>query len=399
MSNANSIPRAMSGRVDQPLYGNTPTNYSIKRRQRLADALRESATDSSPVGHWSQAAARVLNGFVGGMQERRAEKEADQRRQALADSLGGDASPSELRRAGILYEAPELLSVAGDMQGQSNADRAFNYQQGRDARQDARWQQGFNAEQTRDDRNYGLEREKFDWQKNAPPDPTGDMREYEYSLQNPGFADYQTNLKRAGATNVNTTVGGSNETELGKKLSGKEGEAWSGYLDSANVSGGTLQDLDALDELLKVAPQGPIAGRLAEAFPGFSSAGDAVQSIVMRIAPTLRTPGSGSTSDIEYEGMLKSIPRLRNSPQGNAMISGVMRAKQQVNVERGQIVSAYQNRQIDEQTARAKLQELNARSILSPELKAMLGGEEAPQDQGYGLNDLEQEMRRRGLAQ
>lgn len=389
----------------KPLFGEIPNSSKIKRRQRLADALRANAMDSSPVGHWTQALARGVSGFVGGMEERRAEKESEQRRQMLADALGGNASPGDLRKAAIMYEAPELLNVAGDMQQQSNSDRAFNYQQGRDTREDERWQQGFNHNVNQDNRNFGLEREKFDWQKNAPPTPTDDMREYDYYAEqeraagrDPApFMDYQTNVRRAGATNITNSVG-AGENSLRKKLSEKEGEGWSGYLDSAAVSGGMMQDMTALDELLKVAPQGPIAGRLAEAFPGFSTAGDAAQSIMLRVAPSLRTPGSGSTSDIEYQGMLQSLPRLSNSPGGNQIISGVMKAKAQLNVERGQIVSAYQNGQIDDQTARAKLQELNQRSIMSPEMKAMLGmgATEAPTDD-YGINDLEQEMQRRGL--
>jgi hypothetical protein len=150
---------------------------------------------------------------------------------------------------------------------------------------------------------------------------------------------------------------------------------------------------------MKVAPQGPLVGRLAQMFPGFSTAGDAFQSVTKRLAPTLRTPGSGSTSDIEYDGMLQSVPRLQNSPGGNQIISQMMRAKSQINIERGEIVAAYQNNQIDDQTARARIRELNRRSIMTPEMKQILRGEVVGKQDGPGLIDIEQEMRRRGLAQ
>jgi len=371
----------------KPLYGSNAS--AIKKNRHIADMLMKGAFDVSPVDHPYGAIARIGAGIVGGMKDREADKLQEQRNLNIAQALGADLSPEQLMSMSAQYESPELMQAA-----------RFSYDKGRDAKSDERWrqgfdadqayrgqqqqnwQQGFSADQARDNRNYGLEREKFDWQKNSPPDPTNDMREYDfYSQQEKAagrepapFVDYQTSVKRAGATNINNTVGAS-EPALRKKLSEKEGESWSGYLDSANVSGSTLQDLGALDELLKVAPQGPVAGRLAEMFPGFSTAGDAAQSIMVRVAPTLRTPGSGSTSDVEYQGMLKSLPRLSNSPGGNAMISSVMRAKAQLNVERGQIVAAYQNGQMDDQIARQKLQELNSRSILSPELKAMLGGD------------------------
>jgi hypothetical protein len=40
------------------------------------------------------------------------------------------------------------------------------------------------------------------------PDPTDDIREFEYGLKNPQFTDYMTNQKKAGATSIHNTVGG-----------------------------------------------------------------------------------------------------------------------------------------------------------------------------------------------
>ena len=131
--------------------------------------------------------------------------------------------------------------------------------------------------------------------------------------------------------------------------------------------------MQVLDELIKVAPQGPITGRLAELFPVVSSAGDAFQSIVKRIAPTLRAPGSGATSDIEYDGMFRSLPALRNRPEANAAISQIMKAKAAINVERSGIVDAYGRGEISAGEARNKIAELDKRSILTPELSQAIG--------------------------
>lgn len=211
------------------------------------------------------------------------------------------------------------------------------------------------------------------------------VQEFQFAKQN-GFAGSYADFLQVGhpGTTINMPTLGQEPPDhvLRKKLGEKEADTWNGYTTSADIAGGRTQDLQVLDELLKQAPQGPLTGRLAEAFPGFSSAGDAAQSIVARIAPTMRTPGSGSTSDVEYEGFLKGLPRLRGTPQGNALISQVLQAKNGIEVERGQIVSAYLNNTISAVDARKKLSEINKRSILSPDLKRMISatGGKAPAD-------------------
>jgi flagellum-specific peptidoglycan hydrolase FlgJ len=215
-----------------------------------------------------------------------------------------------------------------------------------------------------------------------PPEAPSDVREYEYYVaqetkagrQPEPFGQWQRNNKKASATSVNVGGEGGADGALRKKLSEEEGKRWSTLLEGATTAGALQQDMGALDELLKVAPQGPIQGRLANMFPGISSAGDAAKSIISRVAPSLRTPGSGATSDVEYEGMLKSLPSLLNQPAANAAISAAVKAKAALNIERGTIISAYQNEQIDAATARKQLDEINKRSILTPELKSAIEG-------------------------
>lgn len=211
--------------------------------------------------------------------------------------------------------------------------------------------------------------------QNPQAKPTDDMREYEFAKSqgfDGSFLDFQLSQKKAGATNVN--VGGEpSDGALRKKLDEKTGELWSTYQQTGATSAATMQDMQVLDELIKVAPQGPITGRLAEMFPGVSSAGDAFQSIVKRVAPTLRAPGSGATSDIEYDGMLRSLPALRNNPEANAAISQIMKAKAAINVERSGIIDAYGRGDISAGQARSQIAELDKRSILTPELSQAIG--------------------------
>jgi hypothetical protein len=177
----------------------------------------------------------------------------------------------------------------------------------------------------------------------------------------------------AGGTTVNIGGDTTPDAALRKQLSEKEGERLSKALGAAMQAGGLAQDFEVIDELVKIAPQGPITGRLAQILPGASSAGAVFESFVKRIAPTLRVEGSGSTSDIEYEGMLKSIPQLVNKPEANVAIAEAMKMKAQLNVKRGEVIMAYQNQTIDANEMRKQLAELNRASILSPTLKMMLG--------------------------
>ena len=219
----------------------------------------------------------------------------------------------------------------------------------------------------------------------AKDDRTGSMREYSLSVNQaiargepaPTFDEWKRANAKAGASTQTVNVGGetsvpADEAELRKKLGGKEGELWASYLESGGVASGTAQDMEMLDALIEMAPAGPVQGRLVEMFPGISDAGAAFQSVVSRVAPTLRAPGSGSTSDIEYEGMLKSLPMLRNRPNANRAIATAMKTKAQINMDRASVVSAYQSEQITASEARARLQEINSRSIMTPELKSAI---------------------------
>lgn len=204
----------------------------------------------------------------------------------------------------------------------------------------------------------------------TPENPTS-VQEYEYGVRNPEYFERQESLKRAGANSVTTNVGGEGgaDSSLRKKLSEKEGENWAAYKDQGAVSAGTAQDMALLDSLITMAPQGPVQGRLAQMFPGFNSAAAAFESVVKRVAPTLRAPGSGSTSDIEYDGMLKSLPGLQNNPEANAAISAMMKAKAAINMERSAIVDAYQNEEITAAEARREIAKINSRSIMTPEIE------------------------------
>jgi hypothetical protein len=213
--------------------------------------------------------------------------------------------------------------------------------------------------------------------KPVAPAATSDMREYDFAKSQGyqgSFMDFQTARQPKGTT---VNVGG-NEGALQKELATQEGKNWAAYQKAGAVSAGTVQDMEVLKELAPQVPSGPVAGRLATWFPGVSSSGAAFQSIVSRVAPTLRVEGSGATSDIEYNGMLASLPSLINQPEANIAIAEMMQAKAQINAERGNIVTQYQNGQITDAQARQAMQDLDSRSIITPKMRGLLGLPAAP---------------------
>lgn len=176
---------------------------------------------------------------------------------------------------------------------------------------------------------------------------------------------------------------GDTSNVLRKKFDEKEAETWSNYQKEATTAAGLQRGMELLDTI-GTAPQGPLVGRIAQMFPGFDTNAALFESIVKRLAPAQREPGSGSTSDIEYAGMLASLPALINNPEANRLISSAVRAQAQIAVQRGTIVTQWRNGQLEDAAARTALNELNSKSILTPELQKMI--EAAQTDQPIDLN-------------
>jgi hypothetical protein len=231
----------------------------------------------------------------------------------------------------------------------------------------------------------------------APEKPTPDMQNFQFDKANGYEGSFHQWLEDKRRKDPLVQVNTGDTPDAGEKkqreaAGAKEGERWDAMEASGSVAGTQKQQLLVLDDLIKIAPQGPITGRLAEMFPGFTSAGAAFNSITKSIAPTLRTPGSGSTSDIEYEGMLNSLARLSNNPDANQLINDMMKAKADINIERADVVTAWRNEELTSKQARSKLSELNKRSIMTPKMRKMLddvGGAEANDPVGTEYDSID----------
>lgn len=154
----------------------------------------------------------------------------------------------------------------------------------------------------------------------------------------------------------------------------KKAELYTKWSQGAANSAEILRAVPLMDELVKMAPTGGLTGMFMEKFPmfkGFSNAASVLDSIIKPLAPKLRVEGSGSTSDIEYEGMLDGYARLRNTPEGNLAINMAVKNKAQIEVEVGNEIDKAAAGEQTYAEADAKIKEIRSRSILTPELKAL----------------------------
>lgn len=366
----------------------TYTKADADRKRELAKQLMGSGFRAkNPLG----ALAMALEGGVSGMYDKEASGAEAAGSKQIAELLQGKDYAGVM---GNEWANPQQSALASMLQGRewNQQDQAANW-----AREDSRFAQQQALEREKMSQpEWGFENINGDivaYNKRDPsggtqtvydgPAPVADqptsVQEFQFSQENPEFAQFLQN-KSGPLVNVNTGDGA--DSALNKALSTQEGESWATIKDAGMVAGAMGQDLGLLDELIKVAPQGPIIGPLAETFKGFNSAGDAFQSIVKRVAPSLRTPGSGATSDIEYQGFLDSLPALKNSPEGNMLINQIMKSKAAINKQRSDIVTAYQAGDLSAEQARAEMARLNSASIVTPEMRKALAGVGATEPSG-----------------
>ena len=208
---------------------------------------------------------------------------------------------------------------------------------------------------------------------------------------------YKQEVDRLQKSGINVNVGGDQTSELDKTLMKATGTRFNSYLLAGDKAAALIPELRTLEQLSSMAPSGPLQGRLAEAFPEFNNASAAFMSTVERLAPTMRVEGSGSTSDIEFNAMLRSLGSLKNSPEANKMIYDAFRKKAMLDQARAETVRLYQAKQLTLEEANAKLGKLNAERILSDDLRSLVDPEgstaveipeQAPQNLPQGIIDL-----------
>jgi hypothetical protein len=142
--------------------------------------------------------------------------------------------------------------------------------------------------------------------------------------QNPDWVETQMKLRKAGAPNTNVNMPRPERSIL------KVDEERLNELSTAASSARRFaQTSSVINNLLKGAGGGGLIklGTETAAYLGIKgdtiAANDLVESLNTRLATEVRAPGSGSTSNLEFEAYRTAAPSLRNSEQGRQLMAEV----------------------------------------------------------------------------
>lgn len=167
-------------------------------------------------------------------------------------------------------------------------------------------------------------------------------------------------------TKVDINQKGENkfEEELGKG----QAKRFNDLISEGDAAQGRLADIQTLRETSRrLGSQGSSANLKSTIGPYAESLGIKVdglsdiqlyESITNRLAPTLRAPGSGSTSDIEFKGFMRAIGPLSNTPAAREMILDTFEAASRNDVARADIASRLAQKEITRGQAEKELRSL-----------------------------------------
>lgn len=187
---------------------------------------------------------------------------------------------------------------------------------------------------------------------------TSEMKDFLAGQENPAFRAYETAQKKAGVAQTDKFGGKSDELAA---------ERFAGYQQEGLVARDTVANMQRLTDLSRNIGTGKMAevtktfGPYAEALgikvDGLSDI-QLFDSMVAKIAPTMRVPGSGATSDFDAKQFLAALPSLSNTTEGNALIGQTTAAIERNKVAAGEIANKVFNEELTWQEAEKQIQAL-----------------------------------------
>jgi hypothetical protein len=198
--------------------------------------------------------------------------------------------------------------------------------------------------------------------------PTDEQREYAQAQRQGyqgSFFQYKTDLAKAKAQNItiDQKAEGSFDTKAGQLQADRYNDMVKSGADAKNM----VSDLTALKDLGSrittgktaefQAAIGPYAEALGIKIDGLDDM-QTYKAIISKLAPQMRVPGSGATSDFEMRTFLEALPGLGKTPGGNELISTTLEAIAQHKVTASEIASKALNKEITRSDAEKQLREL-----------------------------------------
>ncbi|MDX1114790.1 hypothetical protein GOL31_23600 [Sinorhizobium medicae] len=169
---------------------------------------------------------------------------------------------------------------------------------------------------------------------------TADQKDYLYGKENPDFLDQQLKLKKAGVAAPDNKFFGKSSEHAAERFAAYQEEGLKAKALSSNVN--RLAELSRSigtgkwAELKKTV--GPWAKAVGVDVEGLDDI-QAFESMVSKVAPSMRVPGSGATSDFDAKQFLQSLPTLSNTTEGNALIARTTGAIEQNKIAAAEIAN------------------------------------------------------------
>lgn len=306
-----------------PFSGMGPSE--VEQRRKMAMALMSQGMDASPVGHWTQGLARVLQGGMGGYLQGTANQ---------AEKEGQAAANQQLTQA---VRSGNVESAVGGMLANPYAA----------------------------DTGQKLATSILS-QKIKGPELTDAQKNFAYGVKNPEFAKREIELKQAGRPQ--TTIDMKGETKFAEEAGKVNAKRLNEYAEAGQAARASQGDIDRLDELgAAIGTQGAVANVKQALGPYATALGvkidgldeiQAFSAITSRLAPAMRPPGSGATSDFEFKQFLNSLPQLAQTTEGRKLVLDQMRALNGYKVQVGEISEKMLTGEIDVKSGNEMIRKL-----------------------------------------
>lgn len=152
--------------------------------------------------------------------------------------------------------------------------------------------------------------------------PTTDIKEYEYGqLKGPEFYSYLEKMKKAGSPSTTIKM-----PEQEKMMLESDIKTLDSLVSASNAARSIATKTQDIDAILGDMPGGGIVklGADLQAYLGLptekAQKSQVVQAIATKGATEIRAPGSGSTSDLEFNAYRTAFPTLATTAQGRKLM-------------------------------------------------------------------------------
>lgn len=307
---------------------------SMQRRRQLAEAMLASGTRPQRIEHPLQGAAQMARAGIGALGTIQANNAADRRQQQLAQALmGGEGGEPNMELLAQL-DPETFLQIREQRRAEAMA-----------------------AQQAMAQRRAALEdyeaRKEIDQRYREPPEQWKDITLPDGTPAQRSSRDGQIRIPggRGSSVTVNNQMGGedTSQTELMREnIAESMGKTYAQAYEAGQTASQNLARISQLEGLLDGTPGGLANGVLQMAsdfgirVSDYQGPVEAANAVISQMVPQQRPPGSGQMSDADLDLYRRSLPRLMNTPEGNALIIEGMRQLANYQIDHADLIAAFQ---------------------------------------------------------